>query len=204
MRTHGLKSPLSSGLCMVLSFGMALPPAIAQNVPANISLQVVEGEGATNSARQRVSRDPVVKLEDDDHRPVAGAAVVFSLPVSGASGEFLNGSKNLTAVTDENGLASAHGLKTNDTPGKMQIYVSASYRGRRARTLINQFVESAPGVRTRGPELRTSSSGGKWKWIVLGVAAAGGAGAGMYFKNRNSTPQSISISAGTVVFGSPR
>src|SRR5204862_7661711 len=104
-----------------------------------IELVVMQGEGVTTGVRQRVAHDPVVKLEDDDHRPIAGAAVVFALPVSGASGEFFNGAKNLTAVTDENGLAVARGLRTNDVPGKLQIYVTASYRGLRARALIGQF-----------------------------------------------------------------
>jgi hypothetical protein len=128
---------------------------------------------------------------------------VFALPVSGPSGEFLNGSKNLTVVTDENGVAAAHGIKTNDVPGKLQIYVTASYRGLRARTLINQTLEGAPGSPAKVPELRTSRSGARWKWVVLGAAAAGGAGAGMYLANRaGGSP--TSISAGTVVFGSPR
>jgi len=204
MNDHGLKSLLPIGLSVLMSLSGTLPPARAQNVPTTISLQVMEGEGATTGARQRVTRDPVVKVEDDDHRPVAGAAVVFSLPVSGPSGEFINGSKNLSVVTDQNGLASARGIKTNDVPGKLQIYVSATYRGARTRTLISQFVEAAPGSKARVPELQTSKSGSKWKWIVLGVAAAGGAGAGMYYKNRTASSTATSISAGTVVFGSPR
>jgi hypothetical protein len=134
---------------------------------------------------------------------VAGAAVVFALPVSGTSGEFGNGSKTLTVTTDNNGLATAPGLRTNEVPGKLQIYVTASFRGLRARILINQLVQGTPG--TKAPDLRTSKSGGKWKWVVLGIAAAGGAGAGVYFGSRNSGSSSpVSISAGTVVFGSPR
>ena len=201
MKLHLSKSLL---LCFVISLYSPLPLARAQNVPARISLVVVEGEGATTSVRQREARDPVVKVEDDDHRPVGGAVVVFALPVSGASGEFLNGARNLTIISDQNGLAPARGLKTNDVPGKLQIYVTASYRGLRARTVINQVVEAAPGAKTRIPELRTSKSGGKWKWVVLGVAAAGGAGAGLYFSRHTTGSSPVSISAGTAVFGSPQ
>ena len=107
-------------------------------------------------------------------------------------------------ISDENGLAIARGLKTNDVPGKLQIYVTASYRGLRARTLINQMVEAAPGAKTKIPELRTSKSGSKWKWVVLSVAAAGGAGAGFYFSRHTAGSSPVSISAGTVVFGSPQ
>jgi hypothetical protein len=187
-----------------LSCSLCLHMALAQNVPARINIIVVEGEGASNPVRQRVARDPVVQVEDDDHRPVAGAVVVFALPVSGASGEFFDGARNLTVLTDDNGRATARGLKTNDIPGKLQIYVTASYRGLRARSLINQMVADAPGAKTKVPEYHTAKSGGKWKWVVLSIAVAGGgAGAGYYFAT-HSTTSPISITTGTAAFGSPR
>jgi hypothetical protein len=203
MRSHVWKRLVSAGLSAAVSLYAVVPALQAQSVPAQISLVVVEGESATTGVRQRVARDPVVRLEDDDHRPISGAAVVFALPVSGPSGEFMNGTKNLTAVTDENGLAVARGLKTNDIPGKLQIYATAAYRGLRARALITQMVEAAPGSAII-PAVQAPKSGGKWKWVVLGVAAAGGAGAGLYFGRNKSGQTPISISAGTVVFGSPR
>jgi hypothetical protein len=203
MRSDFLNSLLPLGLSLAISLNGLVPAALAQNIPAGISIVVVEGEGITSGIRQRVARDPVVKVEDDDRQPVGGAAVVFVLPVSGTSGEFTDGSKTLTVVTDKNGLAAARGLRTNQVPGELQIYVTASYQGLRARTLITQFVEAAPGEKVAPPELQTSKSGGKWKWVVLGIAAAGGAGAGLYF-GRNNSPSPISISTGTVVFGSPR
>jgi hypothetical protein len=186
-----------------MSSDWLLPAALAQDLPARIDIVVVEGEGATSSVRQRVSHDPVVKIEDDDHHPMAGAVVVFALPVSGTSGEFSNGSKTLTLVTDKSGLAEAHGLKTNEIPGKLQIYVTATYHTLRARTLINQLVEGVPGAKVRSPEIQPSRSGGKWKWVLLGVAAAGGAGAGVYYGTRTTSSSPVSIGTGTVVFGSP-
>jgi hypothetical protein len=177
--------------------------ALAQNLPAHIEIVTVEGEGATSKARQRVSREPAVRVEDDDHRPIPGAAVVFALPVSGSSGEFLNGSKTLTTVTDKDGVATASGLRTNQVPGRMQIYVTGSYRGLRAKTLITQFIEAEPGANGKAPEIRASKS--KWKWVVLGAVAAGGAGAGAYFAQQRSASSSpMSITTGSVVFGNPR
>jgi hypothetical protein len=179
--------------------------AIAQNPPARIDVVVVQGEGLTTNIRQRVATDPVVRIEDDDHRPVDGVVVVFALPVSGTSGEFFNGAKNLTVVTGKDGLATARGLKTNEVPGPLQIYVMASYQGLRARGLINQLVEVAPGTTAPTPELHASKSSGKWKWILLGIAAAGGAGAAIYLtRHSSSTPSSpVSITSGPVVFGTP-
>jgi hypothetical protein len=198
------KNLLTVGLCVLVASDVMTPAACAQSLPARIDLLVVEGEGVTNDVRQRTARDVAVKVEDDDHRPVAGASVVFALPISGASGEFANGSRNLNAVTNQEGLAVAHGLRTNQVPGKLQIYVTASYRGLHAKTLITQFNEGVP-VSVKATELRPSKSGGKWKWIALGVIAAGGAGAGIYLGARTRSSNSpISITTGAVVFGSPR
>jgi hypothetical protein len=62
-------------------------PAFAQAPPA-LNLVIVEGEGAINNVKQRVNRDPIVQVEDENHRPIAGAAVIFFLPDRGASGTF--------------------------------------------------------------------------------------------------------------------
>jgi hypothetical protein len=204
MQRHLWNSLTPLGLCFLITFDGLPPAAFGQNVPAQISILVVAGEGVTSSIRQRVTQDPAVRIEDDDHRPVAGVPVVFALPVSGTSGEFANGAKTLAVMTDNTGLATAHGLKTNEVPGKLQIYVTASFHGLRARTLINQLVEAPPGTKARVQEVKSSKSGGKWKWVLLGIAAAGGAGAGFYFANHNSSNSPVSIGTGTISFGSPR
>ncbi len=206
-KPHLLKKVIPGALCILFSLDGLLPALHAQNppnLPAGITILVVEGEGSTTKTRQHPTHDPVVKVEDDDHRPVADAAVVFALPVSGTSGEFANGSKTLTVVTDKDGMAAARGLRANDVPGKLQIYVNASYHGLRARIMINQFVEAEPGSKPRTLDSTASKSGSKWKWILLGVAAAGGAGAGVYFAGHSSSSSPVSISTGTVAFGSPR
>ena len=196
-------SLLPLGLSLIISLDGLTPVAVAQNLPARIDILIVAGDGVTSSVRQRVNQDPAVKIEDDDHRPVAGVPVVFALPVSGTSGEFANGAKTLAVVTDKDGLATAHGLKTNEVPGKLQIYVTASFHGLRARTLINQIVEGVAGAPP--PVQHSSKSSGKWKWAVLAIAAAGGAGAAVALRSHtSSTPPPVSIGTGTVVFGSPQ
>ena len=198
------KGSLAVGLCYLLAFGGLLPIAHAQTAPGRIDIVVLEGEGASIPVRQHPTQDPAVRVEDEDHRPVANVPVVFTLPLSGASGEFANGSKTLTVLTDQRGIATAHGIRANGVPGRLPIYVTAAYRGVRSRALINMTVEASAGTKTP-PDLRTAKSNGKWKWILLGVAAAGGIGAGAYFyANRSSSPSAISITAGSVVFGNPR
>ena len=56
-------------------------------------------------------------------------------------------------VTESTGLAVVRGLKTNQVPGKLQIYVTASYRGLRARTLITQFIEGPAVARGGGGKI---------------------------------------------------
>jgi len=179
-----------------------LTPVAPAQIPEHIQLLVIEGEGVTSKTHERVAHDPVVKVEDDDHQPVAGAAVVFALPVSGTTAEFPGGVKTLTVLTDKNGLAAAHGMRTNDVPGKLQIYTTASYHGLHAQILINQFVEAGPGAKPTTAEVRPAKSGGKLKWALLGIVAAGGAGAGIYFGRHTATASPVSVSTGTVVFGS--
>ena len=203
MKQYLWKGSLSLGLCFLLTFSGFVPVVHAQNPPGQIEIVVVEGEGASVPIRQHPSSDPAVRVEDQDHRPLSNVNVVFTLPLSGASGEFPSGSRTLTVFTDQNGVAAARGMRANDVPGKLQIYVAAAYRGLRARSLINMVVSAPPGAKTSSD--RSSKSSGKWKWILLGVAAVGDAGAGAYFyATRNTSGSPVSISAGSVVFGSPR
>jgi hypothetical protein len=190
----------TKSLALGLSFLITLPHVHAQTMPTEINIVVLEGEGATNNVRQRAARDPVVRVEDENHKPIAGVAVVFTLPTEGATGEFANGAKSLTIMTDSQGQATAQSLKMNPVAGKVPIHVNASYRGLTARTSITQFSVLPPGAKA------SSSSGGHGGLItvlvVLGAAAAGG---GAYFATRSSntvsTPQTtvppIGITAGT-------
>jgi hypothetical protein len=198
-----MKSILRSLLALGLAGSFFLDvPASAQNVPARIEVVVVQGDGVAYRAGQS-ARGLAVRVEDDDHRPVAGATVLFVLPVSGPSGEFADGSRNYTVMTNNEGLAAASGIRLNQIPGKLQIYVTASYRGLRANGLINQAIEGGTG-RT---EIQPARTGHKWRWITLGLLAAAGAGGGAYYyytQVRTSTISPISITTGSVIFGGPR
>jgi hypothetical protein len=204
-----MKTPLRFKhlLTLTLCFNLTVPAVLAEDVPTRIEVAVVEGEGVINNLRQRVAHDPVVKVEDDAHRPVVGAAVVFTLPVSGASGEFGNGSRTLIVTTDKGGLAAAHGLKTNQIAGKLQIYVTVSYRGLRARTLISQFDMS-------GPDGAPTHKGSGKVWIILAIAGAAAAGGFVAATQKGNSsagvnptaaaPAAIGITVGTGTIGPPR
>jgi hypothetical protein len=198
---------LRAWLSYLLCIQAALPAVWAQNAPAQIKIVVVEGEGAINNVGQRSTRNPVIRIQDENEKPIAGAAVVFSLPTEGASGVFSNGEKTLIATTDARGEVTASGLRVNEVPGRLQVHVNASYRGQAARVNITQFSMAVPGKRAGG--------GGRTALVVLalvGGAAAGGAAFALRNKNGAgpvglpaapaATPIGIAPGAGTV--GPPR
>src|ERR1041385_7196761 len=93
-------------LVLMVLLNLLHAPAWAQQAAAGLRIIIVEGEGAINNIRQRVNREPIVQVEDNNRKPVAGAVVVFLLPDSGASGTFTDGSRMLMTVTDNQGRAS--------------------------------------------------------------------------------------------------
>lgn len=184
----------------------AAQPAAPQGEITLLNLVVVEGEGAINNIRQRVAREPIVQVEDQNHKPIAGAAVTFTLPSRGASGVFPNGSRTVTVLTDDSGRAAAKGMKPNAVKGKMEIRVNASAQGKNANTVINQtnVIGVAAGAAAAGISAK----------LLIGILAAGAAAAagGAIAATRGggsgggtavtSTPTTISPGPGTV--GPPR
>lgn len=137
----------------------------------------MEGEGAINNIKQRTSRDPVIQVVDENDRPVAGVAVVFTLPSRGASGVFANGARSLTILTDSQGMATATGLTPNNVAGNLSIQVSASHQGQTASAVIAQTNVAA------GAGMSAATIG------IIGAIAAGAAvGAVIAFSGDDSTP----------------
>lgn len=187
---------LAAGLSYLLIFQLLPVSASAQG---GLNLVIVEGDGAINSIRQRTAREPIVQVEDENHKPIAGAAVVFLLPDQGASGVFANGSHTLTVMTDSQGRAVAHGFRPNGLQGKLQMRVSASYQGKTASATITQTnaVGAAAGA--------AAGAGISGKLIAIlaiaGAAVAGGVVAatrGGGSSTPAATPTTITPGTGTV------
>jgi hypothetical protein len=178
--------------------------ALYAQMPLNIL--VVEGEGAINNIRQRTARETIVQVEDENHKPIAGAAVTFTLPTQGAGGAFANGAQSLTVMTNAEGRAVATGLRVNRIAGNWTIRVNASYGERNGFVSISQTnVLAAAGA--AGAAAGTAIS---LKVIIIvaaiaGAAAAGGAIAatrgGSSSNNSSSAPTTITLGGSTV--GSP-
>src|ERR1700676_2090965 len=154
--------------CLLLT-NLAPARPLEQDAPKLI-INIVEGEGALNNIKQRVNREPIVQVEDENHKPIAGAAVVFFLPGTGPSGTFMNGSQTLTVTTDASGRATATGIRPNHQTGQMQIRVTASANGQTASAIITQMNVVGGSA---GGGLSTTAK----VLIVVGIAAGAAAGA---------------------------
>jgi hypothetical protein len=197
-------------LCRALLFATAFYGGVrglnSQTQPQAINLVVIEGEGENMKIGERAPKPPLVRVEDENHKPIAGAAVIFTLPTEGATGDF-GGSKTLTVVTDSQGEAAGKGLKVNMLPGKLPIYVNASYRGLTAKATITASVTAPPGAKTGGG----GGGHGTGKIIaivaIIGAAAAGGAIYATHSGGGTSTPPAppaptpIGITPGTGTIG---
>ena len=187
-------------ILLVLLISLPAPLRVAaQATPPRLNIVIVEGEGAINNIKQRTSRESIVQVEDENHKPVAGAAVVFTLPSQGSGGTFAGAGQNLTVLTDAQGRAVARGFRPNSIQGKFEIRVTASKNGQTANATISQTNALVAGAAAAG------AAGISAKLIailvVAGAAAAGGAvyatrGGGN--NNGNNTPTTVSAGTGSV------
>jgi len=192
-------------IAILLSVLLGIPPKsslLAQAAPAQLNIVIVEGEGAVNNLRQRVVREPIVRVEDENHRPVAGAVVTFLLPGNGAGGTFANGAKSLTVTTGADGRATARGIKANNVSGQYQIQVTASIGNVTATATIaqsNAAAAAAGGAAAAGVS-------GKLIAVLVAVGAAAAAGAAVALtRGGNNTPatQTTALTPGSPSVGGP-
>jgi hypothetical protein len=116
-------------------------PAQETAVPAPaLRIVILEGEDVSNNIKERTAREPIIQVEDENHKPVAGAAVLFTVSTqSGHAGaSFLNGAKTFSGQTDANGQIHAQGFHPNGHAGQLHINVTASKGQLTAHTTIAQ------------------------------------------------------------------
>lgn len=108
--------------------------------PQGLRIMILSGEGALNNIEARTAREPVVQVQDQNHKPVAGAAVLFTIHggTNGAGGTFKNNTTTFSTVTNANGIAVASGFQPNNAVGAWQVTVSASFGSLTASTVINE------------------------------------------------------------------
>jgi hypothetical protein len=203
MRRTGSSQCLPTGLALLLVIGLYSPlrsQETEKQAPPKLNIVVVGGSDAINNIRQRTARETIVQVEDENHRPVAGAAVVFTLPTAGPGGTFANGSNILTAITNQQGRAIAAGFKPNSVVGNFQIRITASHQGMTGSTTVSQSnVSTAAGVSTGKLIAILAIAGG----VVGGVIAAKGSEDNPVNPPTPPVP-SIVLSPGSPVVTQPR
>lgn len=163
----------------------------------HLLITILDGEGALNDIRQRTAREPIVQVEDDNHKPIAGALVLFTLPGSGPGGTFAEGAETFSTWTDSAGRAVAHGLRPNNQSGSYTIHVRVTYNGSSAQTTIHQ---QNVGSQSSVGEHAAHAVSLKVALIVVAAAAAAGAITAAIKLNGGG---STSITAGPPTVGAP-
>ena len=163
--------------------------------PRSLLITIVEGEGALNDIRTRTAREPIVQVDDENHKPVAGALVLFSLDQTGSSFANFGGASSLSVHTDDAGRAVAKGFQIAQHKGPFKINVHATYGELVADAVINE-----KNVEKAVPESNAKTAPASHKkviWAVSGVLLAG-AITGIVLATQNSSPTTVSAGTGTV------
>jgi hypothetical protein len=193
---------LSLGL---VNLPVVLPASAQGQVTASaLRIVVVEGDDAINNISLRTAKEPVVRVEDSDGRPVSGATVTFTLPRIGASGSFPDDKNILITQTDNGGQAVGRGLRPNSLAGQFEIRVAASYQGATASIAFAQTNVMPPASTS------AAKKKGSGKVIAIVVAAVGGGvGAALAAKGKGgssnqpsqppTTPATVIVSGGTTI-----
>lgn len=176
----------------------------AASAPKALHIVILEGEGALNNIRQRTAREPIVQVQDENHKPVAGALVLFTIHggASGAGGTFADGATSLTVTTGADGRAIAHGLQINQVPGTYTITVEATFGTLEAVATIQQTDTSSSQEQSQATQPAAKNGTSFLKKFVskptLLVAAAAGVAVVVVVLSTRSKGTTITAGTGTV------
>ncbi len=178
----------------------AIAPAVAGE-PHSLFISILDGEGALNDIRQRTAREPIVEVQDENHKPVAGALVLFTIdnPASGAPYATFSGTSSLTVTTDAAGRAVGSGFQVGRHRGQFNVRVRATKGQLEAAATIAEtnLLTLVDGHGAEAPVHVGLFAHKKLDWL-LGTAAAGGVAAGLIIALRGSSQTTITTGTGTV------
>jgi hypothetical protein len=178
----------------------APPPSQATGQPNKLFINLIDGEGALNDIRTRTAREPIVEVQDENHKPVAGALVLFTLDNGGGGSPFASfaGAQSLSVTTDAAGRAVGQGFAITRRKGQYKINVHASKGPATADTVITMENVMSAGSGSSGSMPTAIVSHQKLEWILGGVAVAGTAIAIAVVETRGSSPITATTGTGTV------
>lgn len=176
-------------------------PAQASAAPAPaLQIVILEGEDVSNNIKERTAREPIVQVQDENHKPVAGAAVLFSIDSQGshAGASFLHGAKTYSGTTDADGKVTAHGFQPNTHAGQFHVNVTASKGQLSTHTSIAQTnVAAAASAATTAGITGFVATHVVLVSVVAAGAVVGGVTAGVV-ASQNNTATGIAPGTGTV------
>jgi hypothetical protein len=178
-----------------------LPPSPAdEGLVGPLIITILDGEGALNNIRQRTAREPIVQVEDKNHKRVTNGYVTFSVQPSalGAGATFAGGLTTITVATDALGQAKATGLVPNGISGTFTISISVTAGTLVATTVIVQtnLLGAAAGGAAAGGLSSFIATHTFLFWTIVGVVVTGTV-TGVVVATRNNGTN-ISAGAGTV------
>jgi hypothetical protein len=191
------------GAAVLWGQNVTVPP---QGARGRFTIRILDGDDAILNTRDRVARESIVQVEDENHRPVGGVLLSFTSPDTGASATFHNGSHFATIVTDDRGRVALRGIRPNRVAGRYSIRITASQDGRTGSAQI-QMTNVVPPA----PPAGIFST--KVILIVAGAAAAAGTGiaiaklgggGGTPPQGPSVPPSTLTLQAGAPGVGPPR
>lgn len=167
-----------------------------------VQLQVVEGDGVIYQPGTRATRGITVLVTDEAGQPVDMASVSFRLPDQGPTGTFNSGLRTEVVTTGADGRASVWGMKWNNTPGTVQVRITAVKDQARAGIISTQHI-SEHAILSAGGQGEFKASHGSHKWIWFAVAAVAGGAAAFAFLHSRSPSSSTNPAVAGISIGAP-
>ncbi len=177
------------------------PGVVATSQPKGLFINIIEGEGALNDIRTRTAREPIVEVDDENHKPVAGVLVLFAIDNGGSGSPFatFSGANTVSVQTDAAGRAAGRGFQVMQQKGQYKINVHATKGELQADSVILQTnIEALASPTSAQTTAAVVAHHPHWGWIIGGVAAAGAAAGIVIATHSSSSPTTVTPGTGTV------
>ncbi|HEY1985563.1 MAG TPA: hypothetical protein VGG85_09140 [Terracidiphilus sp.] len=177
--------------------GQAGAVTAATDQPKALLITILDGEGALNDVRTRTAREPIVEVDDENHKPVAGALVLFAMDNGGGSPyATFAGAQTVTVQTDAAGRAAGRGFQITQRKGRYSIKVKVTKEQLVAEAVIAESNIAVLLSNSGSDNPIPVVSHHKSIWIIGSVVAVGIV-AGVVIATRG-TQTTITAGSGTV------
>ncbi len=165
----------------------------AASAPKMLTIEIIEGEAELNDVRARTAREPIVQINDENHKPVAGALVLFSIQSGGGQpGATFAGLANYSTRTDALGRAVGRGFKPTKHTGNYQIQVQALFAGATAAAEIHETNIA------KGSRISRLTTNHTTLVTVLDAAAAAAVVSTILITSHDPSTTTLTVGTGTV------